>query len=291
MDENTAAFEELIQRFILWANQDQNIRGAVVIGSRARQDHPADKWSDLDLLFFARDPKRYLDDADWLENMGSVWISFIEPTADGRGFERRVLYEGGLDVDFVPSPVETLETLLSREIPADIADLLLRGIRIVLDKDGTLEALAELEISVPPYIPPAVSDYLNLVNDFWYHSVWTAKHLRRGELWWAKSGCDSYLKNLLRQMLEWHAHALSGDGVDTWMRGRFLEEWADPRAVLSLPQIFAHYDEEDVWRALLATMDLFGWLAKETGDHVGYQYPESSETHARELVAGMYAAR
>lgn len=291
MDENSAAYEQLIRRFIGWASLEENIRGAVVIGSRARLDHPGDEWSDLDLLFFARDPSRYLDDTDWLENMGSVWISFVEPTADGSGFERRVLYEGGRDVDFVPSPVGTLEALLTHEIPADIADLVLRGMRIILDKDGTLEALAQVELSVPAYMPPAESEYLNLVNDFWYHSVWTAKHLRRGELWWAKSGCDNYLKNLLRQMLDWHAHALKGDGVDTWMRGRFLEEWADPRAVLTLPQIFAHYDQGDVWRALLVTMDLFGWLAKETGDHIGHPYPQNSETHARELVADMYAAR
>jgi predicted nucleotidyltransferase len=30
-----------------------SIRAAVVIGSRARVDHPADEWSDLDVLIFA----------------------------------------------------------------------------------------------------------------------------------------------------------------------------------------------------------------------------------------------
>jgi len=29
--------------------------------------------------------------------------------------------------------------------------------------------------------------------------------------------------------------------ADTWMSGRFLEEWADARAVAALPEIFAHY--------------------------------------------------
>ena len=87
----------------------------------------------------------------------------------------------------------------------------------------------------PTPIPSSEAEYLNIVNDFWFHTVWTAKHLRRGELWWAKSCCDGYLKNLLLRMLEFHARATKGPDFDTWMSGRFLETWADPRAVAALP--------------------------------------------------------
>ena len=58
-------------------------------------------------------------------------------------------------------------------------------------------------------------------------------------------------------MIEWHARA---GGHDTWFHGRFLEKWADPRAVKEMRDAFAHYDEADIWRALLASMDLFRWL-------------------------------
>ena len=89
---------------------------------------------------------------------------------------------------------------------------------------------------------------------------------------------------LLRQMLEWHARAMNGPSHDTWMRGRFLEEWADPRAVKELPNIFAHYDRQDINHALLATMDLFRWLAVETAQWWGYLYPESGDQSATALV-------
>ena len=117
------------------------------------------------------------------------------------------------------------------------------------------------------------------------------KHLRRGELWWAKSCCDIYLKHLLRQMMEWHTRASKGEGVDTWMRGRFLEEWADARAVGSLPVVFAHYDEENVWRALMATMELFRWLAVETVDLLGYSYPFFGKDRATEFVQRLFSER
>lgn len=122
-------------------------------------------------------------------------------------------------------------------------------------------------------------------------TVWTAKHLRRGELWWAKSCCDSYLKNLLLTMLECHARAARGPNFDTWMRGRFLEEWADARAVAALPEIYAHYEEEDIWRALLATMELFRWLAVETAETLDYVYPTYGDERCTELVQRFFSSR
>jgi aminoglycoside 6-adenylyltransferase len=291
MDEMAAAYEQLIQRFVQWAQTEDNIRAAVVIGSRARLDHPADEWSDLDVLVFASDPEPYWVTSNWLHHVGNPWLTFIEPTPDGSGFERRVLFEGGLDVDFVPGPVTDLQAMLDQGFPPDIADMIHRGVRFLVDKDGFSERLQGIKIDSPSYFLPTESEFLNLVNDFWYHTVWTGKHLRRGELWWAKSCCDGYLKHLLRQMLEWHTRVSKGEGIDIWMRGRFLEEWADARAVKSLPVVFAHYDEEDVWRALMATMELFRWLAVETADLLGYSYPSFGEEHAATLVQGLFSGR
>jgi aminoglycoside 6-adenylyltransferase len=285
---NTVAFayEQLIDRFVQWAQTEDNIRAAVVIGSRARVEHPADAWSDLDLIIMANDPEPYWATTDWLHNVGTPWLTFIEPLPDGSGFERRVLFEGGLDVDFVPDPVAPFRRMLNEGDLGGLADLIHRGVRFLVDKEGFAEQLKR--IVLPPYQPPTEPEFLNLVHDFWYHTVWTAKKLRRGELWTAKSCCDSYLKQLLRQMLEWHAHAQQSEAVDTWMRGRFLEEWAAPRAVATLPAIFAYYDEADVWCALLATMGLFRWLALETAEALGYTYPSFGEDRAVEIVGHLH---
>lgn len=291
MDDVTAGYEQLIEHLVQWAAGEENVRAAVVIGSRAREDHPADAWSDLDVLIFARDPERYRHALDWVDEIGERWLTFLEPTPDGRGFERRVLFAGGLDVDLVPLPVADLHAMLEEDLPPNMADMISRGVRFLVDKDDFEPRLRAKEITPPAYVPPEEAEFLNAVNDFWYHTVWTGKHVRRGELWWGKSCCDSYLKHLLHQMLTWHAHVTQPDEVDTWMRGRFLEEWADARAVAALPEIFAHYDEDDVWRALLATMELFHWLAVETATALGYSYPHAGEAHARDLVQEMFAGR
>lgn len=290
MERTTPGYAELTERIVAWAQQDPDVRAALVIGSRARADHPADQWSDLDVLLFVRDIQPYVETDAWVRALGPVWLTFVEPTPAGDGWERRVLYAGGLDVDFALNPAQWLAHMAAQGVAPEIADVIRRGIRVLVDKDGNLAAILRLPIPADaPFRQPAVSEVTQAVSDFWYHSLWSAKHLRRGELWWAKAGCDIKLKGLLQQMLEWHAHALRGAAYDTWLRGRFLEEWADPRAVAELSRAFAHYDQHDLGRALWATMNLFRWLAVETTDRWQYPYPTDADRAVTGLVGRLLA--
>jgi aminoglycoside 6-adenylyltransferase len=277
-------YEDLIQRVITWAESNSAVRAALLLGSRARTNHPADEWSDLDVLVFAENPDQFIQSSDWVKTIAPFWLTFIERAGDGESWERRTLFEGGLDVDLAFNTPEWLDGIQG-EIPPIMVDIVRRGVKVLVDKDGNLARV--LSMPMPDCSPsgkPSQHDFNNAVSDFWYHTLWSARHLRRGELWWAKSCVDMYLQGLLRQMLEWHAHALKGDGHDTWMRGRFLEEWADPRAVDQLKNTFAHYDAKDTARALRATMDLFRWLEDETVEKWGFSIPIDGEQHAARVT-------
>ena len=288
MDEAAQAYEALEQNFLAWAQGQENIRAAVVIGSRARRDHPADAWADLDVLLVVDEMQVYVEDAAWVENIGRPWLSFIERTGDGSGWERRVLFEGGLDVDFAFIPAAWARQASGP--PPDAGDSFGRGYRVLLDKEGLLERLRISEVKWQPKPPPAAGEFLNVVQDFWFHTVWTAKHLRRGEVWWAKHGADSYLKGLLQRMLEWQAQALH-PGLDTWLRGRFFEEWADPQAVEALREAFARYEAEDVWRALFRTMEIFERVSRQTAQIWGIEYPDFGAAKAGELAHRLFEER
>ncbi|MCX5971477.1 MAG: aminoglycoside 6-adenylyltransferase [Coprothermobacterota bacterium] len=283
MDLVSQGYETLIHKFVEWAQKQEDIRLAFVLGSRARTDHPADVWSDLDLAIVTRDIRPYIERADWIHNIGKAWLTFLETTNDT--MERRVLFDGGLDVDFAMIPLEMLHSMLQQGVDSGIADIFRRGVRVLLDKDNLLPDPGKYASAWKPPDPPVEAEFLQVVNDFWYHAVWTAKHVRRGELWWGKSCCDDKLKSLLRQVLEWHAHATMGPGHDTWLRGRFLEEWADPLVIAQLSGAFAHYDQADVWRALAVTMDLFRKVSLETAKLLGYSYPTGGADYAEELVS------
>lgn len=298
-------YDAFLDEFVAWAEERENLRGVVVLGSRARvcddpeatsggrheqrTEKPADEWSDLDLLLVTTDPQQYLDETDWLAELGEVWLTFREPTATGDRTERRALFAPGLDVDFVPIPAADVETAA-----AEGSATLAHGYRIVYDEVGLEDTLAEAEANESPSSDlPRANEFHETCADFWYHAVWTAKKLRRGEIWTAKSCLDGYVKwECLLPMLGWHA--IVHHDREPWHEGRFLESWADDRALADLGDAFADYDAgdpDDCWRALFETIDLFGWLAEETATKLGYDFPIEGLDRVEELITNLHAGR
>ncbi len=285
MQQVHARMAELEMRFVAWATVHPDIRAAFVIGSRARVDHPADVWSDLDIVVVTANPERYLGDAAWLAAIGVLWLTFVETTAVGDGRERRVLFADtyGLDVDFAIFTPDAFDQLAAGAIESVVR----RGMRVLVDKDGavTRRLTAATARPAPASHPPTDRECLNVINDFWYHALWASKKLRRGELMIAKEACDGHMNGLLLQMAAWQAGAAHGWAYETWHRGRFLEEWADPRVLAGLHASYGSYDAADIARALQATMRFFSWVARATVAAVGYRYPSDAEERIVTLVA------
>ena len=242
-----------------WARERDDVRAAVVVGSQVRTDTPADRWSDLDIILILDDPEPYAESAAWVSEFGTAVLTFLEETPLGQR-ERRVLYETGEDVDLPLFPLSVLDRL---EQSANAAALLARGYRLLVDETGLEDRLRNLVAVAPVSSRPSQADVGQLAADFWYHALWTAKKLRRGEVFTAIDCLDGYMKSRLVTLLEWHTLALD-QSVDTWHGGRFLERWADPGALSALERAFAHYDVRDVARALWETIDLFQGLEEET---------------------------
>ena len=247
-----------------WARSRDDVRAALVVGSQARSETAADRWSDLDVGLLVDDPRILAEDETWVEEFGVPVLTFLEPTAFGGRVERRVLYDSGEDVDFALLEVSAWEQFGSLPEARATAE---RGYRVLYDELG-LEAALE-EPTRPAAAPPQdAAAFTELASDFWYHALWTAKKLRRGEVYTAISCLDGYMKARLVTLIEWHARAVDS-AVDTWHGGRFLERWADPGALAALERSYAHYDLRDVARALWETIDLWQSLEEETARRLG----------------------
>lgn len=72
------SYERIVDRFVRWASTQSAIEAAMVVGSRARIDHPADAWSDLDIVIFATDPEILLANDAWLHNVGDSVITYVK---------------------------------------------------------------------------------------------------------------------------------------------------------------------------------------------------------------------
>jgi aminoglycoside 6-adenylyltransferase len=277
------AMQDLIERFMTWALDRADVRSALIVGSQARADRPADNMSDLDLAVIVTDPTIYLSDMTWLRRFGEPCLTFIESTAVGNFRERRVLFRDGRDVDFSLLPAAAVRQMLEQQVPAEIADVLCRGFRILVDKDGLAERLTDrTRWAGKPQILPTESTWTETSHDFLYHVVLAARKAKRGELWIAKSTCDCYLKNRILCLVEWYAKSKSDR--DTWHKGRFLEQWAGPEVLQVLPDTFASYTLADVQRALLANLRFYERFGREVAHALGYGFPDEAFSFATDQV-------
>ncbi|MCR4780321.1 MAG: aminoglycoside 6-adenylyltransferase [Ruminiclostridium sp.] len=259
------------------AERDEDIRAVVVIGSSTRDNVPADEYSDLDLFIVTRAPESWFS-GEYPNRFGEIAVSFIEPTLGG-GRERRSIYDGYRDVDMIVLTPEQFAAALGEGVAGWVMN---RGYRFLCDKDNYAAEAAR-------YVSPAVSrapmpeeEFVNTVEDFFFHNIWTYKKLLRGELWAAKMCADGYLKNRLLKMIE--EYSAEESGADVWHDGRFLDRWADASVREELKGCFARYDADDCRKALLATHALFARLARGIAENREFCYPEKAEMCAAEFL-------
>ena len=272
-------FDDIITRFTAWAKVQKEIQAAMIIGSRARSEAPADQWSDLDIIFLTDKPEQFIHSEAWLNQIHPYSITFLEKTAVGNGIERRVMFNPHLDVDFVILTPEHFSGMLQLK---EVQQVFKNGYQVLFDKTDVTNGIKVSDDFTYVRALPTQEQYDNLVQDFWYHVVWVDKKMLRGELWVAKECLDSNLKYMLRTMAEWHAMAVLNK--TPWHNGRFIEKWSDPRLVSSFSRIFAKYDRNEMLQAMKETMDIFRLLATETGTALNYLYPDKADAAAASFI-------
>lgn len=274
-----AFYKQIEQNFIEFAESRHDIRAAFVIGSRARSDHPADEWSDMDIVFYTTNPNYYLQRQDWLDKIGDILCSFVFQTAGGDP-ERLNLFKDGHQVDFVIHSVDTLRDIVSAKV---VPGNFYRGVLVIVDKDHLSNAIMPDHFQPPEVLSISEAAYLQVVNMFWFISLYIAKQLLRGELWVAKMR-DYDAKGLLLQMIEWHEKVVFGSEYDTWHAGRFMNEWVDEDTQAALSKSFGRFNQVDSWNALLSTINLFQKLSAEVALKMQYSRPEALEIYISDWI-------
>lgn len=268
-------YKEMTDRIIQFSYEKSDIRCLAMIGSRSREENTWDEYSDLDLVIITSDFEKYLNTSDWLPQIGRFWFSFKETAPEINHYERRTLFDNGLDVDFVLADSEQIRN--NPDSFPVLKELCEKSIKVLIDKDNyspTLSNYIKVKNSIPLL---SEVEFLEVINDFYFHTVWCLKKIKRGELWIAIKCLNFYLKSLLLKMIEMYEHCNHGIKYDTWYDGRKLEKWADKMILKKLENTFAHYDQNDMIKALLETNDLFSSLAKDIALKKKYLYPNNIE--------------
>ena len=270
-------YKEIKENICRYGEVDSTIKSVIDIGSTARESVKADEYSDLDLIIVTDNPTNWYS-GEYPKLLGEISIGFIEQTL-GNGKEYRAVYDEDKDVDMIIFTPEQFTDAVKNGTAGWVMKL---GYDFLCDKAGFSELVRE-------YVKPSVSspqisesEFLNLTNDFYFHNIWAAKKLLRGELWSAKMCVDGYLKNYLLKMIELYCYHKGGKNV--WHDGRFIDFWADDWILEKLKVCFAHYEKDDIGNALASTHELFKELAVCVADVNKYLYPQKAENAASEYL-------
>ncbi|MBN9485876.1 MAG: aminoglycoside 6-adenylyltransferase [Alphaproteobacteria bacterium] len=272
--------DDVLASILRWAGAREDVAAVIQTGSLARGDGSADAFSDVDLEIIAHDTRLLAKDDRWLSAIADPIIVLHLEQDDGWP-TRLAIYDNGMDgsvkVDFtLAAPRRLQEMISSRKLNA----LYMRGYRVLLDKDGVTKDLPPPSGDVPRRSLPAEEEFRRRVEEFWFEAFHIPKYLARGELFLVKQR-DWTMKELLLEMMEWHALALSPAPVDVWHLGARLRQWTDPGTWRDLQRTFGHFDADDARRAFEETTTLYSRLAREVARKAGFPYPEAVEAKIR----------
>lgn len=272
-------YRELERKIQAWADNELQVRALVVIGSYAREKHTADRWSDLDLILFVSDAQSFTGDGTWLNRFGEIWLSLLQKAGSGIP-EWLVIYGGGVKVDFLIAEAnQSLSEALSGH---PFGEVTRQGVRVLVNKGEPepYQALGqEINLSLPQ-----TETFEVVVKLFWLSAFRAASLIGRGDLWRARKIMDVTLRQLIVDMMAWHARAKKGPGLDTWHDGRYMEEWAYPWVVERLPALFVPFEIAASARALGEMIGLFTRMVEETAVQRQYPLPVGYQDRVRDWI-------
>jgi aminoglycoside 6-adenylyltransferase len=284
MKHEEPSLDPLAARVEEWARREPGVGVALLIGSRASPEGPRDEYSDHDIVLFLEPASRLADRDDWLETFGRPLIVFRE-SWEQRGEEvpsRLVQYRGGHRIDFTLSRMELLRRIVEQESPPD---WLAAGYIVMADRHGLAERLPPPSIMAYVPRPPSEPEYRAVVEEFWWESLYVAKHVGRGELLPARYSLETILRyRCLVPMLEWYVQISRQWEQNVGVRGTGLRWLVEPEERELLDATYAGETLRSHGDALDAMIELFTHAARAVARDLGFHYPGVVDHETRMLL-------
>ncbi|MBW3554847.1 MAG: aminoglycoside 6-adenylyltransferase [Gemmatimonadetes bacterium] len=284
MHHETSSLDPLGGRIAEWAQGEPAVRAALLIGSRASPQGARDGLSDHDVVLFLVPGHRLAHHDDWLETFGRPVIIFRETTEHRAETvpTRLVQYRGGHRIDFTLSRIELLRRIAEQ---GALPDWLAAGYRVLCDPERVAARLPPPSTMAYVPRPPSGAEYRRVVEEFWWETLYVAKHVGRGELLPARYSLEAVLRwRCLVPMIEWYVQVERRWEQSVGVRGSGLRWLLEPEereildATYAGPTLRSHGD------ALQAMIDLFSRAARAVARDLGYVYPSAIDRETRALL-------
>ena len=276
--------KEKLKKIIDWLENNADVRAALLTSSLVNPLAPVDEFSDLDIELVFEDNTAYISDNNWISNFGSpiAMIEEDETYFDYKHAMKMVLYDDYVKVDFkLYSKKEFLEEVQQNELCEDW-DI---GYKVLIDKDDLTQNMKKPTYQVSIIKKPTEEKFRQVLNDFWWDTIYVAKCLVRDELFYAKFMSENNIRtDYLIPLIEWYISSEHNWNITTNKYGRLFKKYLTTDLWETIEQTFSGSKKNDNWDALFAMADLVSKIGTELSQKLNYDYPKKLEKDIRKYL-------
>jgi aminoglycoside 6-adenylyltransferase len=208
---------EMLHLIFKYAMDHDQVRAAVLNGSRVNPRIQPDQYQDYDVVYFVTDVEPFRRNTSIVDYFGQRLIVQLPedmhdppPTGDG-SYNYLMQFTDGTRIDLGFEPIAHLETCLQDSLT-----------KVLLDKDGLIRPLP------PPgeqsYLPkkPMLKQFDDCCNEFWWVNPYVAKGLIRHQMTYARHALDVTVRSQLMKMVTWHTAIRTDWKVSAGQFGKHL---------------------------------------------------------------------
>jgi aminoglycoside 6-adenylyltransferase len=264
--------EEILDLIMKIAGEDDAIRAVVMNGSRVNPDIAVDPFQDFDIRYYVTDIDRFRSNPEWARRFGEFMIlqmpdgMFEEKAGQQPSFSYLMQFTDGNRIDLSIHPLSDLAKIMEDSLA-----------RLLLDKDGVVAALPTPSDKSYWPTPPSAKLFADTCNEFWWISIYVAKALWRGQIFFAKDLLDRPMRDQLMTTLTWYFGMQTGFRVNPGKWGANFKEHLHPDIIRQLEQTYAGVEADENWDALLVMCNLFRKVATEISEKYGFLYPTEED--------------
>lgn len=254
--------------------KDKRIRAVIMNGSRTNANAPRDCFQDYDIVYVVKEVISFTADHRWVDRFGKRIIMQMPDLMDigiasdrvaENEFAYLMLFEDGNRIDL------TLMTLEKAKKWVDGDSLSI----ILLDKDNQFAGILPSDDRDYHIAPPSANQFADCCNEFWWVSPYVAKGLWRGEIPYAKTMLEQYVRDMMLKMLSWYAGTRTDFTVSAGKCGKYLPRYVEESIWHDYLLTYPDAEPEHIWQSLFQMSELFRTLAKQVAAHFRYTYSEN----------------
>jgi aminoglycoside 6-adenylyltransferase len=268
--------EQMLALILGVAYKDERIRAVAMNGSRVNPNAPRDLFQDYDVVFLVTDVASFTADHSWVDVFGERIImqlpddSALFPSARKDRFGYLMQFLDGNRIDLTLVPVAEADVYVREDSLT----------AVLLDKDSCLMPLPPPSDRDYHIVQPTSAQFESCCNEFWWVTPYIAKGLWRGEITYALSHLDCFVRPMLMKMLTWQAGVRSGFAASCGKFGKYLDHNLPPEDWQAFLDTYASAGIERIWQALFIACSLFGKSGRLVAAHFNFAYPEQDDARA-----------